>query len=79
MKESPNQAYHEVMFSMSKGKVSLWVNQLSSLLEEALQRMNKTPKRQINEFYHFHHTYVEVIIFMDVAERRIGRSTDYQF
>ena len=74
----PNQAYHGAMFSMSQGKVSLWVQQLSSLLERALQKMNKMPKREINTFYNFLYAYCEVIVFMDVAERRIGRSTDYQ-
>lgn len=78
MKENPNQAYQGVMFSMSQGKVSLWVNQLSFLLEEALQQMDKMPRRELNKFYNFLYAYVEVIMFMDVAERRIGRSTDYQ-
>jgi hypothetical protein len=78
MKENPNQAYHGVMFSMSQGKVSLWVKQLSTLLEQALEQMGKTPKREMNKFYHFLYAYCEVIMFMDVAERRIGRSTDYQ-
>lgn len=73
----PNQAYHGVMFSMSQGKVSLWVNQLSFLLEEALEQMDKMPKREVNKFYNFLYAYVEVIMFMDVAERRIGRSPDY--
>jgi hypothetical protein len=78
MKENPNQSYQGAMFSMSQGKVSLWVKQLSALLEEALKRMDKLPKREVNQFYHFLHACVEVIMFMDVAERRIGRSTDYQ-
>jgi len=66
-----------MMFSMSQGKVSLWVKQLSPLLEEALSKMNKMPKREINRFYNFLYAYAEVIMFMDVAERRIGRSPDY--
>jgi hypothetical protein len=40
--------------------------------------MNKIPKREIKKFYNFLFAYVEVIMFMDVAERRIGRSPDYQ-
>lgn len=78
MKENPNQAYHGIMFSMSQGKVSLWVNQLSFLLEEALKKMSKMPKRDINKFYNFLYACVAVDMFMDVAERRIGRSPDYQ-
>ncbi|MFP4091601.1 MAG: HARBI1 family protein [Cyclobacteriaceae bacterium] len=78
MKENPNQAYHGVMFSMSQGKVSLWVNQLSFLLKEALKKMGKIPNREANKFYNFLYAYVEVVMFMDVAERRIGRSPDYQ-
>jgi hypothetical protein len=39
--------------------------------------MNKMPKREINRFYNFLYAYTEVIMFMDVAERRIGRSPDY--
>ncbi|MDF9796263.1 hypothetical protein OKW21_002603 [Catalinimonas alkaloidigena] len=78
MKENPNQAYHGVMFSMSQGKVSLWVNQLSFLLEEALKKMGKMPHREVNKFYNFLYAYVELVMFMDVVERRIGRSPDYQ-
>ena len=78
MKENPNQAYHGMVFSMSQGKVSLWVNQLSFLLEEALKQMDQIPNREINKFYNFLYSYCEVIMFMDVAERRIGRSTDYK-
>lgn len=78
MKENPNQAYHGVMFSMSQGKVSLWVKQLSSLLEQALAQMGKMPKREMNKFYNFLCAYCQAILFMDVTERRIGRSTDYQ-
>lgn len=78
MKENPNQVYQGVMFSMSQGKVSLWVKQLSSLLEQALEQMGKMPKREMNKFYNFLYACLEVIMFMDVAERRIGRSTDYQ-
>jgi hypothetical protein len=78
MKENPNQVYHGVMFSMSQGKVSLWVKQLSALLEQALEQMGKTPKGEINKFYNFLNTYLEVSMFMDVTQRRIGRSKDYQ-
>lgn len=78
MKENPNQVYHGMMFSMSQGKVSLWIKQLSSLLEQALGQMGKTPKREVSKFYNFLYAYGEVIMLMDVTERRIGRSTDYQ-
>lgn len=78
LKENPNQVYHGVMFSMSQGKVSMWVKQLSILLEQALEQMGKTPKREINKFYHFLYASWEVSMFMDVTERRIGRSRDYQ-
>ena len=37
------------------------------------------PRRERNKFYNFLYAYAEVVIFMDVAERRIGRSSDYQF
>lgn len=78
LKENPNQASHGVMFSMSQAKVSLWVKQLSSLLEQALEQMDKAPKREVNKFYNFLYAYCEVSMFMDVTERRIGRSRDYQ-
>lgn len=78
LKENPNQAYHGAMFSLSQGKVSVWVKQLSWLLEEALTKMRKMPKREVHKFYHFLYAYGEVMMFMDVAERKIGRSTDYQ-
>lgn len=78
MKENPNQVYHGVMFSMSQGKVSSWVKQLSFLLEEALKRMSEMPKREMDKFYYFLYAYGEVVMFMDVAERRVGRSSDYQ-
>lgn len=78
MKENPNQAYHGMMFSMSQGKVSLWVKQLSALLEQALEQMGKAPQREMNKFYNFLYAYYQVIMFMDVTERRIGRSRDYQ-
>jgi hypothetical protein len=78
MKENPNQAYHGVMFAMSQAKVSVWVKQLSSLLQQALEQMGKTPKREVNKFYNFLYAYFEVIMFMDVTERKIGRSRDNQ-
>ncbi len=78
MKENPNQAYHGAMFAMSQGKVSLWVSQLSALLEEALKRMGKLPKRTANQLYYLLNSCLEMVVLMDVAERRIGRSTDYQ-
>lgn len=40
--------------------------------------MGKMPKRDINKFYNFLYALVDVIMFMDVAERKIGRSPDYQ-
>jgi hypothetical protein len=76
LKENPNQAYHGVMFSMSQGKVSLWVKQLSVLLQEALDRMKKLPKREVNRLYSLLCGCMELIMFMDVTERRIGRATD---
>jgi hypothetical protein len=79
MKENPNQAYHGMIFSMSQGKVSLWVNQLSCLLEEALKKMDKMPRREANKFYNFLYAFVDVIMFMDVAERKIGRSPGILF
>lgn len=78
MKENPNQAYHGTMFGMSQGKVSLWIKQLAPLLEEALGRMGKLPKRQVSQLYAYLCACIEVVMFMDVTERRIGRSSDYQ-
>jgi len=78
IKENPNQAYHGAMFGMSQGKVSLWVKQLSPLLQEALKRMGKLPKREVSQLYEYLCTCIEVVMLMDVTERRIGRSTDYQ-
>lgn len=78
MKENPNQAYHGAMFGMSQGKVSLWVKQLAPLLEEALDRMNKLPKRQVSTLYAYLCACIEVVMFMDVTERRVGRAADYQ-
>ena len=78
MKENPNQAYHGAMFEMSQGKVSLWIKQLAPLLEEALHRMGKLPEREVRQFYEYLYTCIETVMLMDVTERRIGRSTDYQ-
>lgn len=78
MKENPNQAYHGAMFGMSQGKVSLWVRQLAVLLEEALRRMGKLPQRSADQLYYFLTKCLAVALLMDVAERRIGRSIDYQ-
>lgn len=78
LKENPNQAYHGAMFGMSQGKVSLWVSQLSTLLEKALERMGKLPKRTSDQLYYLLNSYFEMALFMDVAERRIGCSADYQ-
>ena len=78
MKENPNQAYHGVLFCMSQSKVSQWIQQLSPLLQEALDRMGKLPTRQVCQFYHLLCSCIESVLFMDVAERRIGRSGDYQ-
>jgi hypothetical protein len=78
MKENPNQAYHGALFGMSQGKVSLWVRQLSALLEDALRRMKKLPQRTANQLYYLLNSFLEMALLMDVAERRIGRSVDYQ-
>ncbi len=78
MKENPNQAYHGAMFGMSQGKVSLWVKQLAPLLQEVLKRMDKLPKRQINQLYRYLCACIETVMLMDVTERRVGRSADYQ-
>lgn len=78
MKENPNQVYHGAMFDMSQGKVSLWIKQLSPILQEALKGMDKLPKREVNQFYHYLCACIEIVMFMDVTERRVGRSADYQ-
>lgn len=76
MKENPNQAYHGALFGMSQGKVSLWIQQLCPLLQEALQKMGKLPTRQARALYHQLCCCIETVLLMDVTERRIGRSTD---
>ena len=78
MKENPNQAYHGALFGMSQGKVSLWIKQLAPLLEEALYQMGKLPKRAVNQLYDFLSACIEVVMLMDVTERAVGRSTDYE-
>jgi len=78
LKENPNQAYHGAMFGMSQGKVSLWVSQLTTLLEEALRRMGRLPQRSADHLYYVLTKSLTMVLLMDVAERRIGRSTDYQ-
>ena len=78
MKENPNQAYHGALFEMSQGKVSQWVKQLSPLLEEALGRMDKLPKRSAERLYYFLYGSLETVMLMDVTERRVGISTDYE-
>lgn len=78
MKENPNQAYHGAMFGMSQSKVSLWVRQLSILLEEALRRMRKLPQRSADQLYYLLNKCLTTALLMDVAERKIGRSIDYQ-
>lgn len=78
IKENPNQAYQGAMFGMSQGKVSLWVRQLSTLLEETLRRMKKLPQRSADQLYYMLNKCLAMALLMDVAERRIGRSTDYQ-
>lgn len=78
MKEKPNQAYHGAMFGMSQGKVSLWVRQLSTILEEALRQMGKLPQRSAGQLYYVLNKCLTTALLMDVAERRIGRSIDYQ-
>jgi hypothetical protein len=45
MKENATQAYHGVLFGMSQGKVSMWIKQLTPLLEASLQKMRKLPSR----------------------------------
>ena len=78
MKENPNQAYQGVLFGMSQGKVSLWIKQLAPLLEEALRQMRKLPKRTVNQLYYCLCASIETVMLMDVTERQVGRSTDYE-
>ena len=78
MKENPNQAYQGALFGMSQSKVSLWIKQLAPLLEEALHRMEKLPKRAVNQLYYVLWASIETVMLMDVTERKVGRSTDYE-
>lgn len=76
MKENATQAYHGVLFGMSQGKVSIWVKQLAPLLETSLQKMRKLPSRCTSLLYQVLLTSIETVFWMDVTERKVGRSTD---
>lgn len=83
IKENPNQAYHGAVFGMNQGKqyplgVSLWVRQLSTLLKEASRRMEKLLQRSADQLYYVLNKCLTTALLIDVAERRIGRSADYQ-
>lgn len=53
LKENSNQGYHGIIFSISQGRVSLWVIQLFFWLEQALNQMDKMPKCEIKKFCNF--------------------------
>jgi hypothetical protein len=76
MKENATQAYHGVLFGMSQGKVSMWIKQLTPLLEASLQKMRKLSSRCTSLLYQVLHTCIETVLLMDVTERKVGRSID---
>lgn len=78
MKENPRQHYHGQLFGIQQPRVSKWIKVLLPLLEEALARLKKLPKRFGYQLYAFLQTFTRYVLLMDATERYIPRSTDYE-
>lgn len=78
LKENPRQHYHGQLFNMQQPRVSKWIKVLLPLLEEALARLKKLPKRFGYEFYAFLQIFIRYVLLMDATERCIPRSVDYE-
>lgn len=77
-KENPSQTYQGAMFGISQGKVSQWISCLLPLLKKTLAKEQLLPKRMGQELAIFLKVYAECVLFVDVTERPIPRSVDYQ-
>ncbi len=75
MKETPNQAYHAYLFSISQAKVSEWISYLSPLLESSLSELGFVP--QTGDTFHYKEEETSWLL-VDVVETLVPRSTDYQ-
>ena len=78
LKENPRQHYHAERFGMQQPKVSKWLRVLLPLLEKALDRLERLPKRFGDQLYAFLITFTRHVLLMDATERYIPRSVDYE-
>jgi hypothetical protein len=78
MKENPTQAYQGWVFNMEQPRVSKWIKVLLPLLRKALEKLGKLPRRFGYQLYAFLLSYSRYVLFMDVTERDIPRSEDYE-
>ena len=75
MKENPNQSYHGHLFNISQPKVSEWISYLLPVLEESLLKMGVMPQTG-GEFVEEESN--SDFLLVDVTERQVPRSTDYE-
>lgn len=75
LKENPNQAYHGHVWGLSQAKVSEWIQFLSPVLEDALEKLGVMP--QTGTYYQHRDTASDYLL-MDVTEREVPRRTDYE-
>ena len=78
LKENPHQHYHAERFGMQQPKVSKWLKVLLPLLEKALNKLKRLPKRFGDQLYAFLTTFTCHVLLMDATERRIPRSVEYE-
>ena len=76
LKNNPLQSYHGMVFNMSQGKVSQWLNVLLPLLEESLCRARLLPDRTPGHLYLSLQLLAGQAIFMDATERAVPRAID---
>jgi hypothetical protein len=74
LKNNPLQCYHGLIFNMSQGKVSQWLNILLPVLEEALRRAGQLPSRTPGHLYLSMRLLAGQVLLIDGTERAVPRS-----
>lgn len=75
LKENPNQEYHGSLFGISQSKVSEWITYLLPVLEDSLAKMGVMPQ---TGFEFVDYETASKCLLVDVTEREVPRSTDYE-
>lgn len=76
-KQHPLQQFHAAAFGLSQGKVSMWVNLLTPLLEKSLARLGTMPCREGSGLAGFMARFGQVgTLSQDVVEQTMPRPVD---